>query len=158
LTNLGSRMFDWLVGLASRKHVPLVLQRPQSGFADDEGRVYITDVSHAAVMVFDEEAGKLLVWRSAGPRLRFRTPVGIAPGANGEVLVVDADLRMVIRLDGEGEPVGSFGQGELTRPVGVARDAARGRIFVADAQAHDVKVFSDAGELIGRIGARGEGA
>lgn len=158
MNNLGSRVFGWLVGLTSAKRVPVVLQRPQNGFVDEDGRILVTDVSQAAVFVFDPSAGKLLVWRSAGQTARFMTPVGIAPGAEGEILVADADLRIVVRLNREGEPVGGIGLGSLERPVGVVRDAARGRIFVADAKAHDVKVFSDAGELIGRIGSHGDGA
>lgn len=158
LASFGGRVFSWLAGLGSAKHIPVVLQRPQNGFVGEDGRVYITDVSQGAVMVFDQSAGKLLAWRAAGRTARFITPVGIAPGWDGEILVTDADLRLVIRLDAQGEPVGSLGLGQLQRPVGVARDAVRGRVFVADAQAHDVKIFSDAGELIGRIGGRGEGA
>ena len=158
LNSFGSRMMGWLLGLRSAKHVPVVLQRPQNGFVDEKGRILVTDVSQAAVFVFDPEAGGLLVWRAAGQSVRFMTPTGISPGADGEILVADADLKIVIRLDSNGAPLGGIGLGQLQRPVGVVRDAARGRIFVADAQAHDIKVFSDAGELIGRIGSHGEGA
>lgn len=156
--NFGKRVLGWLVGLTGIGTEPVVMQRPQSGFADADGRIYVTDVSRAAVMVFDQPAGKLLVWRAAGQTARFDTPVGIAPGPDGEILVADAELKIVVRLNHDGEPIGGIGRGVLTRPVGVARDAVRGRIFVADSQAHDVKIFSDAGELIGHVGSRGEGA
>jgi DNA-binding beta-propeller fold protein YncE len=155
--NIGSRMLTWVAGLVSGKKIPVVLQRPQSGFVDEAGRIYVTDVSRAAVYVFDEAAGKLHVWQSASRTTRFQTPVSITPGANGEVLVVDAGLRRVVRLNADGEPVGTLGEGRFSRPVGVARDAQRGRIYIADAQAHDVKIFSDDGELLGAIGHRGEG-
>lgn len=154
----GRRVLGWLAGLSGTRKEPVVMQRPQSGFVDAEGRIYVTDVSRAAVMVFDQPAGRLLVWRAAGQMAHFDTPVGIAPGADGEILVADAELKIVVRLSHDGEPLGGIGRGVLTRPVGVARDAARGRIFVADSQAHDVKIFSDAGELLGRIGSHGEGA
>lgn len=156
-SGLGSRILGWVAGLVSGKRVPVVLQRPQSGFVDDAGRIYITDVSRAAVFVFDEAAGKLLVWQSASRAIRFQTPVSITPGANGEILVVDAGLGRVIRLDAEGNPVGTIGDGHFVRPVGIARDAAGGRIFVADTQGHDIKVFSDDGELLETWGQRGEG-
>jgi DNA-binding beta-propeller fold protein YncE len=154
---LGSRVFRWVVGLGSKKRTPLLLQQPQSGYVGEDGRIYVADVSKAAVFVFDPNAGKLMVWRAAGKVAQFATPVGIAAGANGETLVVDADLRQVVRLDPDGKPVGAFGQAELERPVGIARDAARGRVFVADAYGHDVRIYSDGGELIGTIGHRGEG-
>lgn len=154
---LGRRMLGWLAGLVTGPEVPRVLQRPQSGFTDAEGRVYVTDVSRAAVYVFDAPAGELRVWQQADQRARFDTPVGIAPGRNGEILVVDAELKRVVRLSAAGQPLGAFGQGELVRPVGIARDAAGGRVFVADAQADAVVVFNDAGERIATIGRRGEG-
>lgn len=154
---VGRRVFGWLVGLAVGRQAPRVLQRPQSGFADAEGRVYVTDVSRAAVYVFDAPSGRLLVWDKADLHTRFDTPVGIAPGGNGEILVADAELGRIVRLGAGGQPLGAFGLGELRRPVGVARDAELGRIFVADAQADAVVIFSDSGERIGSIGRRGEG-
>lgn len=155
--SVGARFVRWVVGLTSAKVDPLVLQRPQSGFVDAGGRIYVTDVSHGAVFVFDPGAGKLHQWRAAGQSARFMTPVDVAPGANGEILVADADLALIIRLNAQGEPVGGIGLGHLERPVGVARDPVRGRIFVADARAHEVKVFSDDGDLITRFGSHGEG-
>lgn len=154
---LGRRVLGWLAGLVTGPEIPRVLQRPQSGFTDAEGRVYVTDVSRAAVYVFDAPAGRMRVWEQADQRARFDTPVDIAPGPGGEVLVADAELKRIVRLDPDGRPLGAFGQGELARPVGVARDAARGRVFVADAQADTVVIFNDAGERIGAIGHRGEG-
>lgn len=154
--NFGSRVFAWVAGFVSGKRAPVVLQRPQSGYVAEDGRILVTDVSRAAVFVFDEQAGRLHVWESAGRALRFQTPVSIAPGADGEALVVDAGLRRVVRLDRNGEPVGNIGEGRFSRPVGIARDPARGRLYIADAQAHDIKIFSDDGEFIGAFGSRGE--
>lgn len=155
----GGRMAGWLLGLNSDKRIPQVLQRPQSGFVDEAmGRIYVTDVSRGAVFVFDEAGAQLRIWQSAGQVARFVSPMGITPGAGGELLVADAELGIVVRLSGEGVPLGSIGLGKLVRPVGIARDPARGRIFVADSQAHDVKVFADDGTLLETIGKRGEGA
>jgi len=151
------KFFAWLVGLTGQGDQPVVLQRPQTGVVDPSGRVLVTDVSRNAVFVFDEARGRLDVWDEAGPGRHFAAPIGIALGRDGEVLVADAELARVFRLDREGKPLGSFGDGVLERPTGVARDAARGRIFVADTQAHDIKVFDDDGRLVARWGRRGEG-
>jgi DNA-binding beta-propeller fold protein YncE len=67
-----------------------------------------------------------------------------------------AKLGRVFRLDREGKPMGNFGEGILTRPTGLARDPQRGRIYVSDTHAHDVKVFDDNGLLLETIGHRGE--
>lgn len=151
------RVLHWLVGLAGGKEQKVTLKRPQSGAVDAQGRVYVTDVSNHAVFVFDQAGATLLVWNMAQKRRAFVTPVGIAIGAGGQVLVADAELGQVFRLDRDGNPLGSFGAGILNRPTGLARDAQRGRIYVADTHAHDIKVFDDAGTLLEVIGRRGEG-
>ncbi len=149
--------FQWVVGLADGFIPVLELQRPQSGAVDDDGRIYVTDVSRQAVYVFDEPAGQLKIWEMADASRRFVSPVGVAMGAQGEVLVSDAELGLVARLDRDGNPLGTFGEGVLKRPNGIARDPARGVVYVADVQAHDIKVFSDAGLLLQILGQRGSG-
>ncbi|MDP2369641.1 6-bladed beta-propeller [Rhodoferax sp.] len=155
--NAGVKLFHWLVGLFDGSEEKLTLKRPQSGTVDAQGRILVTDISNHAVLVFDPVAGKLLVWGQAQAQTNFVTPIGIAMGAGGQVLVADAELGRVFRLDQEGKPLGSFGQGVLTRPTGLARDATLGRVYVSDTHAHDIKVFDDAGGLLEIIGQRGEG-
>lgn len=153
---LGRKGLKWLVGLASRKRQPVVLQRPQRGYVDETGRVFVTDISRQAVYVFDVPAGRLHVWESAGKRLRYQTPIDIVGGDNGELLVADADLGMIIRVGADGEPVGSIGKDAITRPAGLARDPTSGEIYATDARAHDIKVFDRDGNLLRTLGKRGE--
>lgn len=155
--NTSSKVFDWLVGLTGLNSEPVVLQRPQCGAVDTEGRIYVTDIGRGAVYVFDKPAGRLEVWDMASGSMQFKAPIGIALGARDEILVADADLHSVFRLDKKGKPVGEFGQAILKRPTGLARDPVRGRIYVADTHAHDIKVFDDDGKLLKVIGRRGEG-
>ena len=147
----------WLVGLADGDAGRTVLQRPQSGTVDAEGRIYVTDVSRKAVFVFDEAQGRLEVWDDAGGGRRLASPIAVALGAGGQVLVTDSELALVLRFDRDGKPLGDFVGGTLQRPTGIARDAARGLIYVADTYAHDIKVFDDAGRLVDTIGRRGDG-
>ena len=161
--NIANRFFKWLVGLGSSKQKPNILQGPQSGMVDAEGRIYVTDISRNAVFVFDKPGGKLQVWDMARNGTPFKTPIGIAQGkqidrgTQSEILVADADLRSVFRLNQKGELLGEFGQDVLQRPTGLARDAQRGLIYVADTHGHDIKVFGDDGTLQRVIGKRGEG-
>ncbi|HEX6829165.1 MAG TPA: 6-bladed beta-propeller, partial [Burkholderiales bacterium] len=150
-------VFNWLVGLFDLPTEPMVLQRPQSGVVDERGRIYVTDTSRNAVYVFDEARGELLVWERAIGNRRFLAPVGIALGRGGEVLVADAELGYVVRLDAGGNGIGSIGEGLFKRPTGLARDPERGHIYVADTHAHDIKVFDDDGTLLKVLGHRGEG-
>jgi DNA-binding beta-propeller fold protein YncE len=153
----GRSFLAWLVGLDQAGDRPVVLQRPQTGMVDRAGRVLVTDVSRNAIFVFDEAGGKLDVWERAAPGLPFEAPIGIAQGVGDEILVADAEIGRVFRLGPDGTPRGEFGKGQLERPTGVVRDAARGRIYVADTHAHDIKVFDDGGALVATWGRRGEG-
>jgi len=153
-----TKLFEWLTGLTGDNPDPVVLRRPQCGTVDAEGRVFVTDISRAAVYVFDKPAGRLELWDRARANTPFISPIGIALGAQGEILVADAELHSVFRLDRKGNPVGEFGQDVLKRPTGLARDPQRGRVYVADTHAHDIKVFADDGKLLKVIGRRGEGA
>ncbi len=155
--NIGVKVLHWLVGLFDGSQDKVTLKRPQSGVVDAQGRVLVTDVSNHAVFVFDQAGGTLQVWEMAEQTRKFVTPIGIAVGWDGQLLVADAELGQVFRLDRDGKPLGSFGKGLLTRPTGLARDAARGRIYVADTHGHDIKVFDDAGVWLQTIARRGEG-
>ena len=152
----GRRLFAWIAGLDDGTEQPLVLVRPQSGLVDKFGRVLVTDVGRAAIMVFDEANGKLSVWDRATRNDRFESPIAITLGRESEVLVTDSDLGRVFRLGADGSPRGEFGTGVLQRPTGIVRDAARGRIYVADTHAHDIKVFDDEGRHLATWGAPGE--
>jgi len=153
----GAKFLDWLTGLTGSNPEPVVLRRPQCGTVDSEGRIYVTDISSAAIYVFDKPAGRLEVWDRARADTPFISPIGIALGAQGEIIVADADLHSVFRINRQGLPVGEFGQDILKRPTGLARDPKRGWIYVADSHAHDIKVFSDDGKILKVIGRRGVG-
>ena len=136
---------------------PVVLQRPQSGVVDEDGRILVTDVSKGAVYVFDERKGVLDVWEYAEGFRHFVAPSGIALGPEGRVFVADADLRRVVILDRNGKGIGVIGRDQLLRPTGLAWDAASALLYVADTQDHQIKVFDMTGRLVRRIGQRGEG-
>ena len=147
----------WLAGLVAGEKPPVVLQRPQAGVVDEEGRILVTDSSRQAVFVFDEKKGELAVWDRAEGLANFASPVGVALGLPGQVFVADADLGIVARLDRVGQPARAIGRGMLKRPTGLAYDRERRRLYVADTHAHDVKVFDDEGRHIATIGRHGEG-
>lgn len=152
------RFLRWLAGIDGSGQRPDVLQRPVAVVSDEAGRIYVSDVSRQAIFVFDERAGALAVWDRADGMLGFVAPSGLALDSGRGLLVADAELGAVVRLDASGTPRALLGKGLLKRPTGVARDAGSGRIYVADTYAHDIKVFDDAGSLLQVIGRRGEAA
>ncbi|RMD79394.1 MAG: 6-bladed beta-propeller [Gammaproteobacteria bacterium] len=154
----GARVLRFLVGLGGRQERPRILQRPV-GVAVDEaaGRVYVADVSRQAVYVFDERAGRLLLWDRSGPRAGFLSPVGVAPAGDGGVWVSDSALKVVVRLDAGGRPVARIGPGPFQRPTGLAYDPAAGRLYVADTAADRILVLDGQGRVLGTLGRSGEG-
>jgi DNA-binding beta-propeller fold protein YncE len=157
-SDTGAGLWELITGLVAGEAVPAVLQRPHAGAIDGRGRILVSDVSRAAVFVFDPALGELLVWEQAEGLKRFSAPIGVAPGPDGQVFVADADLGFVARLDERGNPLPAFGKGLLNRPTGIAYDAARRQLYVSDTYSHDIKVFDAEGRIERTIGARGEGA
>jgi DNA-binding beta-propeller fold protein YncE len=147
---------EWIAGIGAPGSELSGLLRPQSGATDEEGRVYVSDASRQAVMVFDPTHG-LQTWTQAEGLAAFSVPVGIAVAPGGRVFVADAGLGIVARLDRDGRTQPAIGRGALRRPTGVAFDPASGRLFVVDTHAHDVKVFDGDGRLAATYGRRGEG-
>lgn len=143
----------WLAGLGEER--PVGLQRPQSGVVDEQGRILVTDVSRAAVFVFDEKQGSLNVWEKASGLQNFLAPVGIALGENGVAYVADSELGYVVKLDRDGNSLGRIGEKILQRPTGVAYDSKRRWLYVADTRASDIKVFDHDGKLLEVFGERG---
>ncbi len=150
------RFLAWLAGIDDASSERQRVVRPQMGVSDGAGRVYITDVGRSAVVVFDETDGRLLFWQQADRRASFVAPAGIAIGPGGEILVADAELGRVVRLDRNGDALGSFGERLVQRPTGVAYDAGAQHIYVVDSGAHDIKVFSASGQWLRTLGGRGE--
>lgn len=164
-TSTASKVLKWVVGLMEDP-TPVLLQRPQHGMVGEKDRVYVVDASRSAVVVFDphapadgksdKEGGQLLVWDEIGDDIRLGSPVAVAQVWEGDIAVSDAKFGVVFRLDRNGKFVSALGEGKLVRPTGIAFDATRGRLFVSDTAANDIKVFDAAGTLVNTIGNAGE--
>lgn len=146
------QFFKSLVGLGDEPNNLRRLLRPQSGTVDAQGRVIVTDAGRQALFVFNKTLGKMSIWKGATENLNFVSPVGVSTAKNGDVLVADAELRRVIRLDPQGNPKAEFGFGDLERPTGLAVDASTGYVYVSDTAEHNIKVFADNGTLVQVIG------
>lgn len=148
----------WLVGLGKERREPVVLQRPQGVAEGPDGRIWVADVSRRAVFQFDTLAATLKVFDEVGGGRRFVAPVGVAPLPDGGVIVSDAELGVLVFLDGDGQPTKVVGEGLFERPTGVALDAASGRVYVADTRANLIRVVDVDGTLINTIGREGPDA
>lgn len=149
-----SVLLNWITGLGSDKAKLQSLVRPQSGMVSNS-TIYVTDAGRAAVFAFDTRNATLRVMQQADDSAVFISPVGIAAGDNGTLLVTDSELKRVVILTAEGEPLGSFGQNSLQRPTGVARDMQSGLTYVVDTAEHNIKLFDSQWQLLRTIGRHG---
>jgi len=148
-----AKSIDWIKELLVGESVPRQLFRPQGGYFDNKKkRLYVSDIGHKAIYVFDFLQNQLDVWEQADELVRFVSPIGIAVGNNMTVYVSDSALSYVVKLDDSGKPLAKFGEGLLQRPTGLAFDQQSQRLFVADSKLHQILVFDTDGKLKFKIG------
>lgn len=151
-----AKILSWIIGIDNRANTARTLMRPQSGMTR-ASTIYVTDVGRASVFAFDTLNAELNIFSQADNGAVFMSPIGIAAGENNTLLVADSELKRIVILSAEGEPLGSFGQNILARPTGVARDTRTGLIFVVDTAEHNIKIFNSKGDFVRGIGRSGTG-
>jgi len=85
---------------------------------------------------------------------RLGTPLGVA-WAGGQLFVTDAKRGEVAVFGASGGLIRTFGQDDLTRPVGIAYAADRKELVVVDGGGHRLVVFDLDGRRLRTIGRRG---
>ena len=133
-----------------------------------DGRLFIADVSNSRISVISADGATVSTYASIGfgfadgstSTARFRLPRGVALAADGRVFVAD-ELNSRIRvISADGATVstyagsgifglanGSTSTARFNTPRGVAV-AADGRVFVADAFNHRIRVISADGATV----------
>lgn len=133
---------------------PNVMKNPVNVTIDDrDGTKYVCDTGKGMILVFDNSDNYVR---------EFGDPQGLKPMD----LVIDGDNLIVVDGGGEIEfwsksgqrlrTIGRYGQGpdHLNGPSNLALDA-RGRIYVSDTLAQQVKIFDQQGNFQGSIGEPG---
>ena len=144
------------------------LTRPSSVYAD-QFRVYVTDsASPAGVFIFERGDGTFKALTSDTGDGKLLAPGGIAVDAAGVIYVSDAPQGRVLGFDRRGTLLYVLGRsqgltshrglGDLVMPAGLAVDHLRDRLYVADTQAQQVKVFTALGIHLYDMGHTGKPA
>ncbi len=149
------KLFELLTGVGDGSGRELELLRPQAVATDSSGRVFISDMGHSAVFVFDSVEGEARLLKRLDQSRTFIAPSGIAIGPDGTIFVADAEVGLVARIDATGRTFAPIGEGVLKRPTGVVFDKTQQRIFVADTEEGMIKAFDLDGRLVMTIGQPG---
>lgn len=146
------RLLTWLVGGSSGE----AFVRP-TGVAADARALYVADPGAAALWLFDLQRKRCRRIQRAGQE-RLLSPVAVALGERQSVFLADSSLAKVFHIDLRGNCLRSIVLPAMRRPAGVAFDASRNRLYIADSAAHTIWVARADGTLIGSIGKRGTGS
>jgi DNA-binding beta-propeller fold protein YncE len=139
--------------ITGRNEVRMV--RP-TGVAASGSRIAVADPGAAAVHVYDRNGRSALTLEGCG-EAAFAEPVAVA--LLGERLYVsDSVAARVDVFDVDGECESSWPLEQGSRPGGLAADAPRSRVYVADVGLHQVLGFDTDGNRQLRFGRRGAGA
>jgi DNA-binding beta-propeller fold protein YncE len=134
---------------------------PYAACTDGADQLFVADSNAQVVHVFNLRTRKYARRVPGGEPRRFTQPVGIAhdgPGGTGRLYVADSAAARVYIFDREGYTLRIVRGDFLQRPCGLAYDARRRLLFVADAALHQVIVLSRDGRLVARLGQRGTAA
>lgn len=133
------------------------LERPVAVAVGDDGKAYVVDSIHGAVMVFDKD--ERFERSMAVPKLK---PASIAVSGD-RLYVCDMGRQQVLILNrATGKEIGAIGtvgdeDGQFRLPVGVATDKA-GNVFVSDMMRCRVQKFSADGAFLAGVGELGDHA
>ncbi|MFZ5445488.1 MAG: hypothetical protein ACOZQL_36190 [Myxococcota bacterium] len=128
---------------------PTALARPVAVAFSDDGRLAVADAGLRGVRVYEPKRQQHVLVKE-----RLRAPAGVT-FAGELLLVADGELRRVFAFDRGGHEVSPpWAWPTFGRPAGLAWDAARARLFVADPAAHCVHVISARGNTT--LGHRGD--
>lgn len=134
------------------------LIKPFGVFADDNGKIYVTDTAGQSVHVFNPKDGKYFVIEELGKGQRLTSPIDVTTDKEGNIYVSDSARRRVYVFTEKGKFLREMGGDDrMQRPTGIALDRETGTLYVVDTLASKVLVYSLDGSYRKSIGAFGSG-
>lgn len=134
------------------------LNKPVAITIDARGlRIFVADGLFDRIVVFNPQGSPLYgIGRRGDEAGEFRNIRDMVQGRDGLLYIVDGIRRHVGIYGLDGSFVGSFAQGAVTDPSGIAVDD-EGRIYVADRFNHRILIFKDR-KLVESFGTQGPDA
>jgi len=153
---IGRGFWQWLSNVfTGGQEIHLI--RPMAVVVCADKTIYVADPGAKGVHRFDQVHGEYQFITRADERI-LPSPVGLAPGPDNSVYVVDSELAQLFQIQaGKDIATPLFPKLKLSQPTGIAYDAARRRLYVADTAQHHIVMLSSAGEVLKTFGRRGSG-
>lgn len=147
------RLWEFIAGSSKEGIV-----KPFGVFADDTGRIYVTDTGDQSVHVFDPNNNNYFVIEGINKKYRFSSPIGVAADNEGNIYVSDSVMRRVYVFNEKGKFIKEIGSDNaMQRPTGIAIDKDSGTIYVVDTLASKILVYGLDGRYVKSIGEHGSG-
>lgn len=146
----------WLESVAG--HETRRLARPMGIYSDEGRKVYITDPEANEVVVVDYVKNEMHALGKEEYAGLFLGPVGVTLDGDGNIYISDPKKDQVFVFTNDEKPLRNIGSAEnLKWPVGMVVDNKLKRLYVANAQRHNIGVFELSGKYLFSIGKRGKG-
>ncbi|MDO8446807.1 MAG: SMP-30/gluconolactonase/LRE family protein [Deltaproteobacteria bacterium] len=144
------KTWTFLTGESAEK----VLVAPYGVTADTEGNVYVADRDTREIFSFNLQTRKSYSFFFETEDLEDY-PIGIVIAE--DIYVTYPNSVRAIIFNKNGKVVNEIGKdADLKRPTGVAVNAAKGLLYVADTLGHEIKAFDLSGKPLFTFGKRGD--
>lgn len=121
-------------------------------------RLYVSDPGQGVVHVLDFARHDIRVLlQTKGREAKFTLPNKVVVDEQEHVWVVDSANRTIKHFGPNELLIDGFEVAGSKWPIGLAVDRARGRLYVADAQQHNIAVLDLTGKPLAVFGKRGRG-
>lgn len=137
---------------------PIKLKKPVEVRADALlDKIYVADTEAAGVFVFDLKQSEFRMLSTADSGLPERiSPIGLALDGDGNLYVLEPRHRKIIVFDASEKYIRTIDLIKFSRrPVAVAIDKTRGRLYVSDVQLNKIIAFDLKGAKLFEFGAPG---
>jgi len=146
------QIMDALLGSNKSSKSSDVLVKPYGVYSNGKGRIYVADSATGKIALFNKPEKKFEVIGRSGPG-QLTKAMGVVGDKSGNIYVTDARIRRIVVFNPKGQVINTMGgQDVFVKPVGIALDEERSRIYVADSYQHQIIALDMKGKILFRIG------
>ena len=142
------------VGIDPTSRAKNLVQPSDVEVSPDAQVIYVSDFASGVVHIFDLANRDV---RYLGLSEPLQRPAGLALDSAGNLYVAEQGKAQIRVFDPQGNTLRIMAHEELARPVDIALDESRGRLYVADpsyqnSKKHYVRIFDLEGNYLGELG------